>query len=74
MEDEEKAIVIAAYESQTEALYAKSVLEENGIPCFLKDTNTIALNPLFSLQDAGIRLYIMEKDAKQAEAILKEIK
>jgi hypothetical protein len=63
---------IRRYRDQPEALLARSVLESSGIPCFLRDENTIRIEWLWSNYMGGIRLQVAESDVEAAEAILSQ--
>jgi len=63
---------IRRYRDQAEALLARSVLESAGIPCFLRDENTIRMEWIWSNYMGGIRLQVAEVDVEAAEAILSQ--
>jgi DNA-directed RNA polymerase subunit RPC12/RpoP len=63
---------IRRYRDQPEALLARSVLESAGIPCYLRDENTIRIEWIWSNYMGGIRLQVAEADAEAAEAILSQ--
>ena len=49
---------------------ARSVLESAGIPCFLRDENTVRNDWLLSNLMGGMRLMVNANDREAAEAIL----
>lgn len=61
---------VRQYRDLGEAYMARSVLESAGIPCFLRDENTIRMDWLWSNLMGGIRLQVAEQDAAAAEALL----
>jgi hypothetical protein len=63
---------IRRYRDQPEALLARSVLETAGIPCYLRDENTIRIEWIWSNYMGGIRLQVAEADVEAAEAILSQ--
>lgn len=63
---------IRRYRDQPEALLARSVLESSGIPCFLRDENTIRMEWIWSNYMGGIRLQVAASDVEAAEAILSQ--
>lgn len=67
-----KVSTIRQYRDQTEASMARSVLESAGIPCFLRDENTIRIDWLWSNLMGGIRLQVAEEDVEAAEAVLSQ--
>ncbi len=72
MRNEDEIIVVAAYQKVVEANLAQGLLEENGIPAFLKDENMTQLYPMFNSPFGGIKLCIIRKDQERAIEILKE--
>jgi hypothetical protein len=67
-----KVVTIRQYRDQAEASMARSVLDSAGIPCFLRDENTIRFDWLWSNLMGGIRLQVAEEDVAAAEAVLAE--
>lgn len=63
-------ITIATFSNSIEAHISRSLLESQGIPCFLKDEHTINANPMYHLALGGIKLQVWEKDVERAMAIL----
>jgi len=63
---------IRRYRDQPEALLARSVLESAGIPCLLRDENTIRMEWIWANFMGGIRLQVAEADVEAAEAILSQ--
>jgi hypothetical protein len=56
MRNEEEVIVVATYETTVEAYFAKELLEESGVPAFLKDETVTQLYPMFNSPFGGIKL------------------
>ena len=52
------------------ALLAKSVLDSEGIECFLADENTIRMDWLWSNLLGGVKLWVKEEDAGRASELL----
>src|ERR1700684_957038 len=52
------------------ALLAKSVLDSEGIECFLADENTIRMDWLLSNLLGGVKLWVKEEDAGRASELL----
>jgi predicted RNA-binding Zn-ribbon protein involved in translation (DUF1610 family) len=50
------------------------VLEEQEIKCWLKDENTITINPIWTNAVGGIKLMVEKTDAKQAWEILTQLR
>lgn len=50
----------------------KGLLQDNNIPCFLKDEHINTINPLYSQAFGGIRLMIREEDLDRAASLLAE--
>lgn len=70
---ESKTIILKSYENLTEANFDKHMLEENGIDCFLSDSNVVQLYPMFSSPFGGIKLHIFEEDEEKALQVLNQI-
>ena len=49
------------------------VLESAGIPCYLRDENTVRTQWLWSNLMGGIRLQVREEDRAAAEALLHQL-
>ncbi len=63
---------IASFRDVPLAELARSKLESEGIPCFLKDKNLIAIDWAYSFALGGVKLQVREADAERAKAILNE--
>jgi len=72
MNEEDKIIIFAAYDTVIQANLAKTKLDAYGIPCFLTEENFTNLYPLRNDIFPGVRLHLFEKDRQRAEEILKE--
>ena len=70
---ESKTIILRAYENFAEADFDKHILEENGIECFLSDSNIVQLYPMFSSPFGGIKLHIFEENEEKAIDLLNQI-
>jgi hypothetical protein len=76
-EDDETApdlnlVTVGQYRDLSEAIVARSVLEQAGIPCYLRDENTIRLDWAWSNMMGGMRLQVAERDLADARAALSE--
>jgi hypothetical protein len=56
--------------SLSEAYMMKSLLEGNGVQCFMRDENVIRINPLYSGPLGGIRLEVLSSQAEEAKNII----
>jgi len=70
---ESKTIILKTYENFAEADFDKQMLEENGIACFLSDSNIVQLYPMFSSPFGGIKLHIFEENEEKALDLLNQI-
>lgn len=61
---------LRAYSTPIEANLARSLLEAEGIPCFIRDEHTIGINWLYSNVLGGVRLCVSEEDLVRAKEIL----
>jgi predicted RNA-binding Zn-ribbon protein involved in translation (DUF1610 family) len=71
---QEKLITIASFPQPIEAHIAKGRLEAEGIMCFLGDEHIVSVHPFYSHAVGGVKLKVREEEAKQALAILQEIR
>lgn len=53
-----------------DAHMAKGQLQEAGIQCWLKDENSVTINPFLTNALGGIKLMVAEEDIEAAEEIL----
>ncbi|RYE21427.1 MAG: DUF2007 domain-containing protein [Sphingobacteriales bacterium] len=67
-------VTIATFSTSIEAHIQKGYLENEGIPCFLKDEHTISANPMYDVAMGGIKLQVWESDAQRAYNLLQETK
>ena len=70
MENQDKIIVLEAFDTTVQANLAKTKLDAYGIPCFLTDEHFVNLYPIRNDIFPGVRLYIFQKDKARAEEIL----
>jgi predicted RNA-binding Zn-ribbon protein involved in translation (DUF1610 family) len=66
-------VAVASYNDYVSAHIAKGRLEEDGISSWLKDENTVTINPVWTQAVGGIKLMVNEKQAEAAINILKQI-
>lgn len=64
-------ITVKASEFISELAVAKSYLESEGIPCFIKNEQTAMLMPFFS-NNSGAQLQVLEENAERARELLIE--
>lgn len=70
---ESKTMILNSYENFADANFDKHILEENGIKCFLSDSNIVQLYPMFSSPFGGIKLHIFEEYEEKALQLLNQI-
>lgn len=63
-------ILINAYTNYVDAHIARGVLEEEGINCWLKDENTLTIDPILTNAVGGIKLMVAKSQAERAVDIL----
>lgn len=63
-------ILLNSYGNYVEAHIAKGVLEEEGIACWLKDENTVTIDPILTNAVGGIKLMVAQPDAQRAWELL----
>jgi len=67
--DPDETVTVAQYDSELEAGFAQSLLEENGIECRTVGGPTAG----FRAEAPGkVRLLVHARDAERAEAVLRE--
>jgi len=66
--------VINAYNNYVEAHIARGVLEEEGINCWLKDENTLTIDPILTNAVGGIKLMVARSQAERAIDILNQLR
>lgn len=66
-------VPVGVYDNYVSAHIAKGRLEEDGIPCWLKDENTVTIDPILTNAVGGIKLMVGRADAEKAAGILRVI-
>jgi hypothetical protein len=69
-EDDGELVTVARYRDMPEAVVARTVLEEAGIECLLRDENTVRTDWLLSNAIGGMRLQVAAKDEAKARELL----
>jgi len=69
---DDKIITFESYYDPMLAEIIKARLEANGIDCFVADSNTIGVNPLFNNAIGGVKVKIFERDLEKCKQILAE--
>ena len=65
-------IQLAAFDNFFSANLLLTRLQSDGIDCFLKDENTVTIDPLLSNAIGGIKLMVPENQAQQAIELLQQ--
>ena len=63
-------IQIRSFDNYIKANIQLSMLQDEGINCYLKDEYTVTIDPLLNPAIGGIKLMIYELQAERAESIL----
>lgn len=63
-------ILLNSYGNYVEAHIAKGVLEDEGITCWLKDENTVTIDPILTNAIGGIKLMVAREEAQRAWELL----
>jgi len=66
----DQIITLQTYYDPMLAQIIRAKLEANGIECFLSDESMTALNPLFDVTTAGVKLNVLARDAERARAVI----
>lgn len=67
-------ITLGSYPNYVDAHIAMGVLEEAGIRCWLKDENTVTIDPILSNAVGGIKLMVVAAQAERAQEMLEKIR
>jgi len=67
-------VPVWSYDNYVPAHIDMGVLEEMEIPCYLKDENTVTMNPLWTNAVGGVKLMVLRERAKEAYDILKSLR
>ncbi len=67
-------VLLNSYNNYIEAHIVKGVLEEQGIGCWLKDENTVTIDPILTNAVGGIKVMVAKEDAVGAWEILNQLK
>ena len=67
-------IILNSYNNYIEAHITKGVLEEHRINCWLKDENTITIDPILTNAVGGIKVMIAKEDEEKAHGILNKLR
>ena len=70
LREPQELVIVGRYRDLPQGQMARSVLESAGIPCFLRDENTVRNDWLLSNLMGGMRLMVNANDREAAEAIL----
>jgi predicted RNA-binding Zn-ribbon protein involved in translation (DUF1610 family) len=66
-------IPVWSYNDYVSAHIAMGRLEEDGFNCWLKDENTVTIDPILTNAVGGIKLMVAETEAQKAFEILKQL-
>ena len=66
-------VLVQTYDNYISAHIAMGRLQEDGINCWLKDENTVTINPMLTNAIGGIKLMVETTQAERAATILKEL-
>lgn len=67
-------VVLNTYTNYVDAHIARGVLEEEGINCWLKDENTVTIDPILTNAVGGIKLMVVRSQAERAAALLEQLR
>ncbi|MEK7227208.1 MAG: DUF2007 domain-containing protein [Bacteroidota bacterium] len=66
-------VLVQVYDNYISAHIAKGRLEEDGINCWLKDENTVTIDPILTNAVGGIKLMVEKTRSEEAAGILRII-
>ncbi|MFN8291903.1 MAG: DUF2007 domain-containing protein [Chitinophagaceae bacterium] len=67
-------VVLNAYQNYVDAHIAMGVLEQEGIECWLKDENTVTIDPILTNAVGGIKIMVKREDGQRAWDILENLR
>jgi hypothetical protein len=67
-------VIVQVYTNYIDANIIMGRLEEEGINCWLKDENTVTINPILTNAVGGIKLMVPESQAQRAFELLRQFK
>ena len=67
-------VLLSSYTNYVEAHIARGVLEEEGINCWLKDENTVTIDPILTNAVGGIKLMVAKSQSERAWEILDRLR
>ncbi|MEO7982961.1 MAG: DUF2007 domain-containing protein [Bacteroidota bacterium] len=67
-------VLLNSYPNYIEAHIAKGVLEEQGIACWLKDENTVTIDPILTNAVGGIKIMVAKAEAQRAWEFLSQLR
>ena len=65
-------IIVRSFQNYIDAHITKGRLEEEGIDCWLKDENTVTIDPILTNAVGGIKLIVARSQAEKALELLNE--
>lgn len=68
-----KFVPVWIYDNYVSAHIAMGRLQEEGFTCWLKDENTVTIDPILTNAVGGIKLMVAEADAQKAVELLKQL-
>ena len=66
-------VPVWSYDNYVSAHIAMGRLEEDGFHCWLKDENTVTIDPILTNAVGGIKVMVAEREAQNAWQILKQL-
>jgi len=67
-------VVLNTYSNYIDAHIARGVLEEAGINCWLKDENTVTIDPVLTYAVGGIKVMVVKEQAARARTLLEDLR
>ncbi len=65
-----KIVTLRSFDNYFLANIALTKMQDAGIECYLKDENTVTIDPILSNAIGGIKLVVKEEDAEEAKQLL----
>ena len=65
-------ITLRSFDNYFLANITLTKLQDAGVECYLKDENTVTIDPILSNAIGGIKLVVKEQDAAEARELLQQ--
>ena len=68
--EQRQFVILRRYRDLPEAVVVKSILDSDGIECFLTDENLIRMDWFWSGLLGGVKLWVRQQDVDEAQSLI----